>query len=216
MGCLPVAVKHNPKPINFNPVKKTDNEKKLKILLILKFLINFCGLVLFIPFSTLLLVLTFWVPTLEIHNTIKEKYDLNQSETKEPYELTQVQFDFFKKQYDEATKEIASNGAAINKWFEYKFFVAGSLLAALIFNLYLRSPSKGNETTPRQKMKRITKSPTFCLIIGLVLVICISIDMQIRSKATGSIQRGLWLQHFVEPVLNFGIVRENQICKKNQ
>lgn len=167
----------------------------------------------FVLLATCLLMLIFWVPPVKISNILENKYELNLDE-KVQYHLSSLQTDFFKKQYDEATKEIAENGATITKWFEYKFFVVGSLLAALIFNLYFidkKSPDTDHKLQPRDKMYEIITSPTFCLILGLALVLCISIDMQIRDKAMGSIQRGLWLRHFIEPILNYGKIKDGQI-----
>jgi hypothetical protein len=102
--------------------------------------------------------------------------------------------DILKIEVEKVIKEIADNQNSMNTWFHFKFLIVAGLFSG--FFLYLKPFQKGEDKG--KDLEDMARRPNLCLLFALAFILCVTMDIQIKSKTIGSKQCGLWLAHYVE------------------
>lgn len=139
----------------------------------------------FILISVCFLMLIFWLPSFDLKESPKKFSNSLLSSN------TNIAGNLLKIEVEKVIKEIAANQNSINTWFHFKFLIVAGLFSG--FFLYLKHSQEKEED-----LEALASRPNLCLLLALAFILCVTMDIQIKSKTIGSKQCGLWLAHYVE------------------
>ena len=142
----------------------------------------------FILISVCFLMLIFWLPSFDLKESPKKFSNSLLSSN------TNIAGNLLKIEVEKVIKEIAANQNSINTWFHFKFLIVAGLFSG--FFLYLKPFQKGEDK--EKDLEDMARRPNLCLLLALAFILCVTMDIQIKSKTIGSKQCGLWLAHYVE------------------
>lgn len=104
-------------------------------------------------------------------------------------------------------EEIKQSSGYLNDQFNKKFILVGGLLSFILIFIKERFAECIRDKQPLSNVEkhiiRMCETDIIWAILALALIICISIDIQERSKTNIANAHGAWIAHFIEaPVLN--------------
>lgn len=150
----------------------------------------------------LLFVVIFWYPPMKYHDSIEDTIFKDSLHTKYSIDPGISELDNYKKSiiltgYKKAIDEISKRNDYGHDWFHYKFLIIGAIISVLVYS---------TRKSKHEEFKVLIESDRAIIIFGVCTLICFCIDIHIRQNITVTNQLGMWVAHYIEPLVSNDVI----------